>query len=300
MGALQGRIVAVTGAGRGLGREHALLLAAEGAAVVVNDLGGAPDGSGSDVTAAQAVVDEITAAGGRALASTDDITTEDGAEALVAAAVDGLGGLDGLVLNAGILRDRTIVSMSTDEWDDVIRVHLRGHFLSLRAAARRWRDRAKAGEAVAASVVMTSSTSGLFANPSQGNYAAAKSGIATLALVAHGELHRYGVRVNAVCPAGRTRLALLAPGMEEAMAPPADGSFDKNDPANVSPFVAYLLTEGCPLSGRVFFAYGGDVHLFQPWHVVDRISKDGRWTIEELAEAAPRLGEVPLDTTLPW
>lgn len=238
MGTLDGRVAVITGAGRGLGREHALRLAAEGAAIVVNDLGSSSDGAGTDDGPAAAVVAEIETLGGAAIANSDDVTQEEGSDALIASAIDAFGAVHVLVNNAGILRDRTIVSMSAAEWDDVVRVHLRGHFLPTRAAARFWRERSKAGEPIAASVINTVSTSGLFGQPGQANYGAAKSGIATFSLIADAELSRYGVRVNAVCPAGRTRLVLQTPAAAEALAPPEDGSFDPHDPANVSPFVA--------------------------------------------------------------
>ena len=292
MGALDGRVAIITGAGRGIGREHALLFAAEGARVVVNDLGVAPDGGGSDLTPAQSVVEEIRAAGGEAVANGDDVTDAAGARSLVEAALDTFGNLHVLVNNAGILRDRMLVNMSDDEWDDVIRVHLRGHFMPLRAAAEHWRAASKAGAPVAASVINTSSTSGLFGKTGQTNYGAAKSAIATLSMIAQSELERYGVRVNAICPAARTR---LTPGLDEP-----EVGFDVNDPANVSPFVAYLATEDCPITGRAFFVHGGAVHLFQPWAIVDRIEADHRWTVEELQKEAPRLADVAFSLGRPW
>src|SRR3954462_492530 len=207
MGALDGRGAVVTGAGRGIGREHALLFASEGAKVVVNDLGGAPDGTGEDTSAAQAVVDEIEAAGGEAVANHDDVSSWDGAAGLIAQAVDAYGRLDVLVNNAGILRDAFIVSMTEEQWDAVVGVHLKGHFCALHHAAAHWRGRSKAGEEVQAAVVNTSSGSGTFMpNSGQVNYGAAKAGIAALSLVASAELGRYGVRVNAIAPVARTRL----------------------------------------------------------------------------------------------
>jgi NAD(P)-dependent dehydrogenase (short-subunit alcohol dehydrogenase family) len=300
MGALDGRVAVITGAGRGLGREHALLFAREGAAVVVNDLGGAPDGSGSDVSPAQEVVDEIKAAGGAAVVNADDVADAAGAQRLVEQAVDEFGALHVLVNNAGILRDRTIVNMTDDEWDDVVKVHLRGHFMPTRAAARYWREQSKAGHDLKPCLVNTTSTSGLYNNPGQANYGAAKTGIATMTIIAQQELDRYGVRANAIAPAARTRLTLATPGASEAtLNPPADG-FDVMDPANVSPFVAYLSTEDCPVKGRVFFVMGGGVHLFQPFAIVDAIRKDGRWTLEELQREAPRLADVRFDLGKPY
>jgi NAD(P)-dependent dehydrogenase (short-subunit alcohol dehydrogenase family) len=293
MGALDGRVAIITGAGRGLGREHALLFAAEGAKVVVNDLGGGPDGSGSDQAPAQQVVDEIMAAGGEAVANFDDVTSAAGADGLVSQAIGEFGALHVLVNNAGILRDRTIINMTDEEWDDVIRVHLRGHFMPTRAAARYWREQAKAGQSLQPSLINTTSTSGLFNNPGQANYGSAKTGIATLAIISQRELQRYGVRVNAIAPAARSRLTLATPGIADSILHPPDEGFDAMHAGNVSPFVAYLATADCPITGRVFFVAGGGIHLFQPFAIIDSISKDGRWTVAELAEQAGRLADVP-------
>jgi NAD(P)-dependent dehydrogenase (short-subunit alcohol dehydrogenase family) len=283
MGALDGRVAIITGAGRGIGREHALLFAAEGAKVVVNDLGGAKDGSGADAVPAQEVVDEIRAAGGEAVANYDNVATWDGAERLVRQAIDTFGDLHVLVNNAGILRDRMIANMSEREWDDVIAVHLKGHAGTLRHAAAYWRDQAKAGRLVPRSVINTSSSSGLFGQMGQTNYGAAKAGIAALTIIANAELFRYGVRVNAVSPAAATRLV----GDPKALAEGGD-AWQPQDPANVSPFVAYLATQDCPVNGRAFFVMGGEVQLFHPWAIVDSIHKDGRWTVEELQKEAGR------------
>lgn len=294
MKSVTGAGVVVTGGGSGIGAALCRRFAAEGARVVVNDLGGGPDGSGSDATPAQQVVDEIRAAGGQAVANADDITTGPGAQGLIQQAIDEFGALHVLVNNAGILRDRTIVNMTDGEWDDVVRVHLRGHFMPLRAAAQYWRAQSKAGnDGLRPSVINTSSTSGLFNNPGQLNYGSAKTGIATMTIIAQRELDRYGVKVNAICPAARTRLTLATPGISDAILHAPDQGFDAMDPANVSPFVAYLATADCPIKGRVFFVAGGGIHLFQPFAIVDGISKDGRWTVEELATAAARLADVP-------
>jgi NAD(P)-dependent dehydrogenase (short-subunit alcohol dehydrogenase family) len=299
MGALDGRVAVITGAGRGLGREHALLFAAEGAKLVINDLGGSPDGSGSDATPAQQVVDEIRATGGEAVANSDDVTSADGAQRLIQQAIDAFGALHVLVNNAGILRDRTIVNMTDDEWDDVIRVHLRGHFMPARAAARYWREQSKAGNTLRPSLINTTSTSGLYNNPGQANYGSAKTGIATLTIIAQRELGRYGVKANAIAPAARTRLTLATPGISESIRqPPAEG-FDAMDPANVSPFVAYLATADCPIKGRIFFVAGGGIHLFQPFAIIDGIAKEGRWTVAELATEAARLADVPFNLGQP-
>jgi NAD(P)-dependent dehydrogenase (short-subunit alcohol dehydrogenase family) len=295
---LDGRVAIITGAGRGIGREHALLFAAEGAKVVVNDLGGSPEGTGSDATPAEEVVAEIVAAGGEAIANHDDITDFDAAKRLVDTAVDTFGDLHVLVNNAGILRDRMLTNMTEEEWDAVIKVHLKGHFAPMRHAAAYWRERAKAGEPVRGSVINTSSTSGLFGNVGQTNYGAAKMGIAALTIIGAAELGRYGVRVNAIAPAARTRLTQDLGGASSQ--PVAADEFDRMDPANISPWVAYLGTEGCPITGRSFLVYGGNVELFQPFAIVDKITKEGRWTLEELAEQGPRLGEVAFDLGSPF
>jgi len=294
MGALDGRVAIVTGAGRGLGREHALLLAQQGAKVVVNDLGAALDGSGDDRSAADHVVDEIRALGGEALANDDDVADWDGAKRLIDSAVEAYGDLHVLVNNAGILRDRVIVNMTEEDWDSVIHVHLKGHFVPTRHAANYWRERSKAGEEVRASIVNTSSTSGLLGNPGQANYGAAKAGIAAFSVIAAQELGRYGVRVNCIAPAARTRMTESTPGLSDIVRAPADESqFDVWDPANVSPLVAYLATEDCPFSGRVFFVQGGTVRSFQNWTMTESIDRAARWTLEELREEMTKLDVAP-------
>jgi NAD(P)-dependent dehydrogenase (short-subunit alcohol dehydrogenase family) len=300
MGALDGRIAVITGAGRGIGREHALLFAREGAKVVVNDLGGSADGVGADAGPAQQVVDEIRALGGEAVANTDDCADWEGGQRLIRSAIDTYGGLDILVNNAGILRDRMIFSMSEAEWDSVIHVHLKGHFVPLRHAAVYWRERAKAGEPVNASVINTSSTSGLFGTAGQTNYGAAKTGIATLTIISQMELERYGVRVNAIAPAAATRLTATIPGSEERNAEREQLEWNPFEPGNVSPFVAYLATADCPIKGRVFFVYGGTVALFQPFAIIDRIDTDHRWTIDELREQAAHFADVPFELNHPF
>lgn len=290
MDALKERVCIITGAGRGIGRDHALFFAAEGAKVVVNDLGGSADGGGSDTSPAQQVVDEIVAAGGEAVANFDDVSSWEGARRLVNQAVNTFGDLHVLVNNAGILRDRTVAKLSEDEWDSVIAVHLKGHVATTRFAAEYWRDRHKAGNEIPRAVVNTTSTSGLFGSIGQANYAAAKSGIASLTMISNAELRRYGVRVNAIAPAAATRL-MGRSGVPEV----AEGEWNPLDPGNVSPFVAYLATEACPINGRVFFVMAGEVHLFHPWEIVDTIRKDGKWTVEELEKEAGRLHEREFD-----
>jgi NAD(P)-dependent dehydrogenase (short-subunit alcohol dehydrogenase family) len=299
VGALDGRIAVITGAGRGLGREHALLFAKEGAQVVVNDLGGGTDGGGGDPETAAGVVAEIEAAGGEAVADGSDVTTSEGAASLIAHAIEEYGRLDVLVNNAGILRDRMIVNMSDEEWDSIMRVHLRGHFLPTRAAAQYWRAQSKAGAPIKASLINTSSTSGLFGNAGQTNYGAAKSGLASFTTIAQTELAQYGVRCNAIAPNARTRLTMATPGLSDRIAP-VEGKFDRFDPANVSPFVAYLATEDCPIAGKVFFVQAGEVHLFQPWTIVDRITTDGRWTVEALTQEAAKWADVEFDLGKPY
>jgi len=287
MGSLDGRVAIITGAGRGLGREHALLFTQEGARVVVNDLGGDIDGTGVDRAPAQVVVDEITAAGGEAVANTDNVADWEGAQRLVNQAIEAFGDLHVLVNNAGILRDRVIVNMTEDEWDAVIHVHLKGHFCPTHFAAAYWREQTKAGKEVKAALVHTSSTSGLLGNPGQANYGAAKSGIATFSQIAAMELGRYGVRSNAIAPAARTRLTEQTPGLSDVVKEPTDqATFDVWDPANVSPLVAYLATQDCPITGEAFLVQGGVVQRFQPWTLAEKLDKGDRWTVAELADRA--------------
>jgi NAD(P)-dependent dehydrogenase (short-subunit alcohol dehydrogenase family) len=290
VGSLEGRVAIITGAGRGIGREHALLFAAEGAKVVVNDLGGAVDGSGDDRTPAEHVVDEIRSFGGDALPNADDVASVEGARHLVDSTVEAFGDLHVLVNNAGILRDKMLVNMSEEDWDSVIHVHLKGHFLPTRFAASYWREQVKQGREVSASIINTSSTSGLLGNPGQTNYGAAKAGIAAFTVIAAQELTRYGVRVNAIAPAARTRMTEQTPGLGDIVKAPNDpGAFDIWNPANVSPLVAYLATEGCPLTGRVLFTQGGQVRVFQPWTMTATLERDDRWTVEDLAKELPGL-----------
>lgn len=291
---LEGRVIIVTGAGRGVGRAHALLFASEGASVVVNDLGGNPDGTGADLTPAQEVVEEIRANGGKAIVNGDDISDFDGAKSLVQAAISEFGTLHGLVNNAGILRDRAMVNMSIEDWDAVVKVHLRGHFCTTRHAGEFWRDQAKAGVDLKPAVVNTTSVVGLFGNFGQANYSSAKGAVAALTLIANMELSRYGVRVNAISPFAKTRLT----GADETSEIAPD---DPLNPANAAPFVGYLLTETCPISGKVFYVGGGDVRLIRPWSFVEgaAVTRDladrGPWSISELRNASEplALAEIP-------
>jgi NAD(P)-dependent dehydrogenase (short-subunit alcohol dehydrogenase family) len=284
MGALEGRIAAITGAGRGIGREHALLFAAEGAKVVVNDLGGSSDGSGSDIGAAQEVVNEITANGGEAVAHTEDISSWDGAASLISTAVEKFGQLDVLVNNAGILRDSYITGMDENQWDSVIKVHLKGHFCTVHHAANHWRERSKAGEEFKAAIVNTASGSGTYVpNAGQANYGAAKAGIAALTQVASMELDRYGVRANAIAPVARTRLTEDVPMIGDMVAPPEDPSaFDAFDPANISPLVAYLASEDCTINGKLFAVQGGMIGECSPWELGTTHESEGPWTVESV------------------
>ncbi|UFQ19292.1 MULTISPECIES: SDR family oxidoreductase [Streptomyces] len=293
-GICAGRVVIVTGAGRGLGRAHARAYAAEGASVVVNDLGVAPDGSdepggpgGADGPAC-AVVEEIRAAGGDAVAHGGDIATPEGAASLVRTALDTYGRLDTLVNNAGFLRDRMLVNLDEDDWDAVLRVHLKGHFLPLKHAAAHWRAEAKAGRVPHACVVNTSSGAGLLGSVGQGNYSAAKAGILGLTMVASAELAAYGVRVNAIAPAARTRMTEQT--FADTMAAPADGAFDAMAPENVSPLVVWLgSAASAGVTGRVFEAEAGRITVMEGWRPGPTADKGARWTPAEAGETARKL-----------
>jgi NAD(P)-dependent dehydrogenase (short-subunit alcohol dehydrogenase family) len=288
-GICTGRVAVVTGAGRGLGRAHALAFAAEGAKVVVNDLGVGPDGAGESPGPAQDVVEEIRDRGGQAVAHGGDIATADGAASLVAAALDTYGRLDTLVNNAGFLRDRMLVNLGEDDWDAVIRVHLKGHFLPLRHAAAHWRAEAKAGRTPTARVVSTSSGAGLLGSVGQGNYAAAKAGIVGLTLVAAAELGRYGIQVNAIAPAARTRMT-ESTFADTMTAPDEPGAFDAMAPGNVSPLVVWLGSAACAgVTGRVFEAEAGRITVMEGWRPGPTADKGGRWTPAEAGEAAAKL-----------
>ena len=285
MGTLEGKVIAVTGAGRGIGRGHALLLAREGAAVVVNDLGGEWDGTGTDTRVASEVSREIEDAGGRATPHFDDISEPQGAQSLMATALDTYGRIDGVVNNAGILRDKMSFTMPVDDWDAVIKVHLRGTFLCTQAACAHWRQRSKAGEEVSGRIVNTSSTSGLLGIAGQSNYGAAKAGIAAFTQIVSMEVARYGVTVNALAPGARTRMTENTFGDLSV-----EGDFDPLDPENVAPLVAYLCSDAAAhITGQVFNATGGVVQLYQGWTAVAEIDKGARWEPAELVE---RIGEL--------
>jgi len=280
MGMLDGKVAVITGAGRGIGRGEALLFAEEGARVVVNDLGGDWDGTGADPRAASQVVEEIRAAGGEAEAHFEDIGEPDGAASLVRLALHTWGRLDAVVNNAGILRDRMVFNMSLEEWDAVIKVHLRGHFLVTHEACAHWRDRSKAGEQIRGAIVNTSSTSGILGIAGQSNYGAAKAGIAAFTCIVAMEMERYGVRVNAIAPGARTRMTEKTFG---DMAAPGEGEFDQLAPENVAPLVAFLCSDAAEgITGQVLGIQGGLVELYQGWHPVSSLQKDERWTASEL------------------
>jgi NAD(P)-dependent dehydrogenase (short-subunit alcohol dehydrogenase family) len=286
MGALDGRVAIITGAGRGIGREHALLFAAEGAKVVVNDLGGANDGTGNDLTPAQQTVADIQAMGGEAVVNGDNVADWEGGQRLINSAIEAFGDLDIVVNNAGILRDRVLVNMTESEWDSVVEVHMKGHFVPSRWAAAYWREQHKAGVTKPRHLVHTSSTSGLFSNPGQGNYGAAKSGIATFSQICAKELARYNVKSNCIAPAARTRLTLATPGLDDVIAAPKDAAvFDVWDPANISPLVAYLASESCEFTGETWFVQGGTVKRVKSWEFDQTVERNDRWTVADLAAA---------------
>lgn len=289
MGLLDGKVAVVTGAGRGIGRDHALALAREGAKVVVNDLGGSAAGEGEDQTPAQSVADEIKAAGGEATANYANVADFAQAGEMIQQAVDDFGKLDILINNAGILRDRMLVSMTEDEWDAVIAVHLKGHFAPTHHAANHWRQRSKAGEETAGRIINTSSPSGVFGNVGQTNYGAAKAGIAAFTIIASQELARYGVTVNCLAPNARTRMTEnIFAGMD---AP--EGGYDPLDPANISPVVVALATdEAQGITGQCFFIYGSAVNVLKPWDAGTLIKGgdevwDPKALLSKLQEAFP-------------
>jgi NAD(P)-dependent dehydrogenase (short-subunit alcohol dehydrogenase family) len=300
MGICDGRVAIVTGAGRGIGREHALLLSAQGAKVVVNDLGGSMDGSGSDTGPAQQVVDEIVAAGGEAVANTDDVSDWSGAEKLIAAAVDAFGRLDVLINNAGILRDRMLVNMTEAEWDAVIKVHLKGTFGPSHFAANHWRDRSKAGDEVDARIINTSSPSGIYGNVGQTNYGAAKAGIASFTIIAAKELARYGVTVNAIAPAALTRMT-----QDLGMGQADDATKETLSPRHIAPVVCWLASpESATVTGRVFDVSGRMLSVSEGWHrgpTIEGPDDDpavlGQAVLDLVAQARPNANMFGYDET---
>ncbi|WP_276141297.1 SDR family NAD(P)-dependent oxidoreductase [Rhodococcus sp. T2V] len=288
-GRLAGRVALITGAGRGIGAEYARFLTAEGASVVINDVGGSLDGADADTSVAQQLADELNASGGSAVADHHDVADWDGAQAAVQTALDAFGDLDVLVNNAGILRDRMLVNMSIEEWDAVHRVHLRGHFCMTRHAANHWRANKSDGRDRV--LIHTSSSNGLLGSIGQMNYASAKAAIAAMARLTHLELNeRYGVRTYSIAPGARTRLTLASPGVADVVAQQGEG-FDQYDPANVAPFVGWLADPTCTApSGSVFHVYGDTVTRYEPWRAAATITAGGRaWNLDALDAASAEL-----------
>jgi NAD(P)-dependent dehydrogenase (short-subunit alcohol dehydrogenase family) len=284
----EGRVAIVTGAGRGIGRGHALEFARQGAKVVVNDLGSEVDGSGAETSVAQQVVDEIKALGGEAVANTDDVSDWDASKRLIDQAYDEWGKLDVLVCNAGILRDRMLFNMEEAEWDAVIKVHLKGTFCPSRHAAARWRELAKQGEELDARIITTTSTSGIYGNPGQANYGAAKAGIAGFTIILSRELDKYGITVNAVSPGALTRMTSNL-GNRPAE---AEGGWSPRDPDNIAPIVVWLgSAESKGITGRVFHSSGGRLGISEGWHPGPMKDKEGRWDPAELGPVVAELIE---------
>ncbi len=294
-GRLSGRVAIVTGAAHGLGRAHALYMAGQGARIVVNDLGGSVHGEGRDSGPAEGVAEEIRARGGEAIASGHDVADWHQAQELVRVAIGAFGALHVLVNNAGIVRDRTLANMSEAEWDDVIRLHLKGHAAPTRHAMAYWRDQHKQGHPVKASIVHTSSVSGLAGIFGQANYGAAKLGIVALSRVAMLEGARYGVRSNVISPSARTRITTSMDGSQESLLPPeVDGVFDSSDPANVSPLVGWLGEENCPATGQIFHIGGNRLLSIKLTEIVREFRVAGRWTADDLdRELSGNMAEPP-------
>lgn len=289
---LSDRVYIITGAGRGLGASYAKLAASLGAKVVVNDLGRSLHGEQMAESPADQLVREIQAAGGTAIADTHDVTDFEGARALIDDTVQKFGSVDVLINNAGILRDRMLTNMSPEEWDEVIKVHLRGHYCTTRHAAAYWKEKAKHSGPVDAALIQTTSIAGLHGQAGQANYATAKSGIATLAHIAHLEMNaRFGVRSYAIAPSARTRLTLNSPGAADVVSRKLPNGFDYFDPDNVAPFVVWLGSRGCKApSGSVLGVEGDVIRRYNSWHVGSTVRNDAkRWTFEDLERASDEL-----------
>jgi NAD(P)-dependent dehydrogenase (short-subunit alcohol dehydrogenase family) len=292
MSHLEGKVAVVTGAGRGIGRGEALALARAGARVVVNDMGGSWQGEGADRRPAEEVCAEIIEAGGEADANFEDVASPDGATRLIAQAIDRFGRLDILVNNAGFLRDGMVFSLEPSEWTSVLNVHVVGHYLTTRAATAYWRERSKDGDVSHRTIVNTSSESGLFGNAAQSNYDAAKMGIVSFTVAVAKEVAKYGVTVNAIAPRARTRLTTTTfeGGERAGEFGSVEQGFDAMDPENIAPFVAFLATDfAADITGQTFLVYGGIVAHVRLPHLSDLVVKDGRWTIDELAERREEL-----------
>jgi NAD(P)-dependent dehydrogenase (short-subunit alcohol dehydrogenase family) len=288
MGVLDGKVAIVTGAGGGIGKCHALLLASEGAQIVVNDLGGSWDGEGQDARAAQQVVEEIEAMGGAAVANHDSCSDWNAAEGMIQQAIDTFGSLDILVNNAGILRDKMGYNMGESDWDSVIDVHMKGHFATTHFAAKHWRERAKAGDEIYGRIINTASESGMFGNAGQANYAAAKAGIIALTQVTARELAKIGVTANAIAPRARTRMTEQTFAGFGAV---EEGQFDEWDPANISPVVGWLASPAAAdVTGQVFIVWSDEVQVARGWRVAGKVNAGKqRWTVDGLADAATEL-----------
>ena len=289
MGICDGRVVIVTGAARGLGRAHALAFAAEGARVVVNDLGVELDGSGGGSGPAGELVEEIRAAGGEAIANGADVASFEQTSALLGQTLEAFGRLDVVVNNAGFVRDRMFVSCSEEEWDAIIRVHLKGHFCLARHAGEYWRNESKAGRPVDARIINTSSGAGLQGSIGQSAYSAAKAGIATLTLNQAAEMGRYGVTANAIAPSARTR---MTEGVFEDMMKKPESGFDEMDPANVSPLLVWLgSSESREVTGQIFEVAGGMLSVCDGWRTGPQVDKGERWAPDEVGAALQGLFE---------
>jgi NAD(P)-dependent dehydrogenase (short-subunit alcohol dehydrogenase family) len=282
MGLLDGKVAIVTGAGRGIGRAEALLLASEGARVIVNDVGASLGGTAAEGHPANDVVELIRQNGGEAEVNADDISSWEGAAHVVEQAVETFGSLDILVNNAGIVRDKMSFNTDESDWDDVIRVHLKGHFAPIRHAAAYWRNRAKSGEEVTGRIINTSSEAGLYGNPTQANYGAAKAGIAALTWILARELERYGVTVNAIAPRARTR---MTEGIFAESAAPPEGTFDQWDPQNVANLVGFLAAPGAAdINGQIFVVFGASIWAMSAFVPVGQVTRDHAWTPQELLD----------------
>jgi len=295
MGALDGKVAVITGAGRGLGRGHALLMAEEGAKIVVNDLGGEWDGTGKATGPADDVVKEIKDAGGQAVASFDSVTDFQGAKRIIDCAIDNFGKLDILVNNAGFLRDKMTFNMTEEEWDAVIAVHLKGTFNCGRWACAYFREQGKAGKLQSGRIINTMSHAGLLGNAGQGNYASAKLGIGALTMVWAREMEKYNVTCNAIVPMARTRMTVQTPSLSAMFAEKPEGQFDDMAPENVSPLVAYLASDQAQsITGRWLSIRGGKLESWLPPQLAKSIDIDKRWTVKEITERIGELGDLSM------